>query len=395
MGRFVGNGEERTVVNKYIDSYMNGTNEYGKYLQSAPNFVTYYSRDQEASTEGSGLGEVEEVVGERSGIRYNRVNNVPFYMVEDSAPELMADGIVGLNYMVESTAVIIPDTVVPVPNDLFIFSYWEQTRDKTVVFRITNVSTTAVDSNTYYQVSFQSTPYDYNELESKQLVDRYEVIYDHIGSSKPAVLMEKDYILAERLEKTFDKVASIYIEDYYDDRLNVFTYKGWAESVAAEVTYFDRSLHKFLKEQNFFINSKTLAINILLQDLKVTRSLEAYSPYTQVGQPTITSNYTLSPSSLKIFKLYPLNVKEITYLPTGDDLPLDNEVLSLYEEFFGSDSKLDSQVIESKLEDWLLKVDNLVTTSFPSLENYLSFPILLYVLNYLGEYLVRGVRKHA
>ena len=395
MGRFVGNGEERTVVNKYIDSYMNGTNEYGKYLQSAPNFVTYYSRDQETSTEGSGLGEVEEVVGERSGIRYNRVNNVPLYMVEDSAPELMDDGIVGLNYMVESTAVIIPDTVVPVPNDLFVFSYWEQTRDKTVVFRITNVSTTAVDSNTYYQVSFQSTPYDYNELESKQLVDRYEVIYDHIGSSKPAVLMEKDYILAERLEKTFDKVASIYIEDYYDDRLNVFTYKGWAESVATEVTYFDRSLHRFLKEQNFFINSKTLAINILLQDLKVTRALEAYSPYTQAGQPTITSHYTLSPSSLKIFKLYPLNVKEITYLPIGDDLPLATEVLSLYEEFFGSDSNLDSQVIESKLEDWLLKVDNLVTTSFPSLENYLSFPILLYVLNYLGEYLVRGVRKHA
>ncbi len=395
MGRFVGNGEERTVVNKYIDSYMNGTNEYGKYLQSAPNFVTYYSRDQEASTEGSGLGEVEEVVGERSGIRYNRVNNVPFYMVEDSSPELMADGIVGLNYMVESTAVIIPDTVVPVPNDLFVFSYWEQTRDKTVVFRITNVSTTAVDSNTYYQVSFQSTPYDYNELESKQLVDRYEVIYDHIGSSKPAVLMEKDYILAERLEKTFDKVSSIYIEDYYDDRLNVFTYKGWAESVATEVTYFDRSLHRFLKEQNFFINSKTLAINILLQDLKVTRSLEAYSPYTQVGRPTITSHYMLSPSSLKIFKLYPLNVKEITYLPTGDDLPLATEVLSLYEEFFGSDSNLDSQVIESNLEDWLPKVDNLVTTSFPSLENYLSFPILLYILNYLGEYLVRGVRKHA
>ena len=72
-----------------------------------------------------------------------------------------------------------------------------------------------------------------------------------------------------------------------------------------------------------------------------------------------------------------------------------NNNISLYEEFFGSDSNLDSQVIESKLEDWLLKVDNLVTTSFPSLENYLSFPILLYVLNYLGEYLVRGVRKHA
>ena len=50
MGRFVGTGEERKLVTKYIDSYMRGTNQYAKYLQSAPNFVTYYSRDNEAST---------------------------------------------------------------------------------------------------------------------------------------------------------------------------------------------------------------------------------------------------------------------------------------------------------------------------------------------------------
>ena len=135
----------------------------------------------------------------------------------------------------------------------------------------------------------------------------------------------------------------------------MFAYKGWSEEANDTVTYFDRSLHKFLKGQNFFINSKTLAINILLQHLKV---------------------------------------RELTYLPTGEDVPLDPEVIALYEEFVGTDTKLDSLVIESKLDDWLLKVDSIVSTSCPSLENYLSFPILLYTLNYLGEYLVRGVRKH-
>ena len=73
MGRFVGTGDERTMVNKYIDSYLKGTNEYAKYLQSAPNFVTYYSRDHEHSTENSGLGDVEEIVGDRSPLRYNRI----------------------------------------------------------------------------------------------------------------------------------------------------------------------------------------------------------------------------------------------------------------------------------------------------------------------------------
>ena len=63
-------------------------------------------------------------MGPKSGIRYNRINNVPFYMVEDASPDLLSDGVLGLGYALEGTAIIIPDTVIPVPNDVFIFPYW-------------------------------------------------------------------------------------------------------------------------------------------------------------------------------------------------------------------------------------------------------------------------------
>ena len=391
MGRFVGTGDERTMVNSYIDSYLKGTNEYAKYLQSAPNFVTYYSRDQEHSTENSGLGDVEEIIGDRSPLRYNRVNNIPLYMVEDAAPELMTDGVLGLGYNVESTAVIIPNTVIPVPNDVFIFSYWEQDKNQKVLFRVTNVTTTAVDSNAYYQINFQSTPYDFKILEERQLVDRYEVIYDHIASGKPAIVVEKDYILAEEVGKVFDQVAEIYIEDYYSPTLNFFLHDS-VDETGKDITYFDRTLHEFLREQKFFINSKTLVQNILLEPLKVPRVMKMYSPFRKVGEADLGGGYDTTTSGLEIFKLFPLQVLELTYLPLVDKkvefLP---EVLRVYKEFFPITPETTGQSIEEKLEGGLLgEINEFLEDIIPSMEGYLSLPILLYTLNWVGEYLVRG-----
>lgn len=391
MGRFVGTGDERTMVNSYIDSYLKGTNEYAKYLQSAPNFVTYYSRDQEHSTENSGLGDVEEIIGDRSPLRYNRVNNIPLYMVEDTAPELMADGVLGLGYNVESTAVIIPNTVIPVPNDVFIFSYWEQDKNQKVLFRVTNVTTTAVDSNTYYQINFQSTPYDFKILEERQLVDRYEVIYDHIASGKPAIVVEKDYILAEEVGKVFDQVAEIYVEDYYSPTLNFFLHDS-VDETGKDITYFDRTLHEFLREQKFFINSKTLVQNILLEPFKVPRVMKMYSPFRKVGEADLGGGYDTNTSGLEIFKLFPLQVLELTYLPLVDKkvefLP---EVLKVYKEFFPITPETTGKSIEEKLEGGLLdEINEFLEDILPSMEGYLSLPILLYTLNWVGEYLVQG-----
>lgn len=387
MGRFVGTGEERKLVTKYIDSYMRGTNQYAKYLQSAPNFVTYYSRDNEASTENSGLGEVEDIVGPKSGIRYNRINNVPFYMVEDASPDLLNDGVLGLGYALEGTAIIIPDTVIPVPNDVFIFPYWENEEHKETVFRITNVTTTAVDSNTYYQIQYQTSPYLAYELEAEQIVERYEVVYDHVGSSKPAILVESDYLLAERVGEVFDKVAAAYIEDYYNEKLNLFVCEGDPGTGAPGRTslIFDRQLHEYLRSKKFFINSKSLAKNILLQELYLSRSAKRVNPF---FSPDLNLTYDLQTSSLPIIKLFPLAVQEVTYLPaevsTVPRLDFVQDLRKLGENLEGAE--LDSALTE----DWLPRVEAYIETSTPVLTDYLGLPVLLGVLDDLGDKLVRG-----
>ena len=75
MARFIDTPNERTLVNKYVDSYMNGVNQYAKYIDSTPSFATYYSRDVDRSTENPGLGQVKEIVGMESPLRYNKIKN--------------------------------------------------------------------------------------------------------------------------------------------------------------------------------------------------------------------------------------------------------------------------------------------------------------------------------
>ena len=182
MGKFINDNSERTLVNKYVDSYLNGISKYSKYINSVPNFVTYYSRDYIESTEDSGMGTVNEIVGDESPTRYNKINNFPLYGVEDSTPELNVDGINGLGLINEGSAVIIPDTIVPRPDDLFIFSYSEDTEEAKLIYRVTDVNITAIDSNTFYQITYNSTPYDEEILEKKQISDNYELIYDNIST---------------------------------------------------------------------------------------------------------------------------------------------------------------------------------------------------------------------
>ena len=392
MGRFVGTGDERTVVNKYIDSYLKGTNDYAKYLQSAPNFVTYYSRDHEHSTENSGLGDIEEVVGERSPLRYNRINNVPLYMVEDSAPDIMADGVLGMGYNVESSAVIIPNTVIPLPNDLFVFSYWEKSSQKEVLFRITNVTTTAADSNTYYQIQFQSTPYKNEDLESRQLVERYEVIYDHVASSKPAVIVERDYILAERIGKVFDSISSYYVDMYYDVNLNMFIMGSGYDDEGNVAKIFDACLHEFIREQMFFINSKTMVKNILLDKLVLRPDLKRCSPYYEVqrgGSLNVSFEY-YTYVDRAIFKMFPDTFREIFYYKDPQNwLSLDPNLLDLYELVKNAEK---GESLEGKINnfDFNRLEEETIAKAHIHMIPYISIPIMLYLLDKLGQILVRG-----
>lgn len=262
MARFIDTPNERTLVNKYVDSYMNGVNQYAKYIDSTPSFATYYSRDVDTSTENPGLGQVKEIVGVDSPLRYNKIKNFPLYGVEEVNPSINADGISGINVDIENTAVILPDTIIPKPDDLFVLNYDENTDKNSAVYRITGVDINAVDSNTYYQISYVSTPYDYNILNKRQVVDDYRFVYGNTGSKYENILLEDRYIEVASLEQQFVRYMNFLLDNFYDEDRNMVYFKDKDGN-----HIFMDEVHDFLNNHKLLIESRTFIRNIYLPDM--------------------------------------------------------------------------------------------------------------------------------
>lgn len=262
MARFIDTPNERTLVNKYVDSYMNGVNQYAKYIDSTPSFATYYSRDVDTSTENPGLGQVKEIVGVDSPLRYNKIKNFPLYGVEEVNPSINSDGISGINVDIENTAVILPDTIIPKPDDLFVLNYDENTDKNSAVYRITGVDINAVDSNTYYQISYISTPYDYTILNKRQVVDDYRFVYGNTGSKYENILLEDRYIEVANLEQQFVRYMNFLLDNFYDEDKNMVYFKDKDGN-----HIFMDEVHDFLNNHKLLIESRTFIRNIYLPDM--------------------------------------------------------------------------------------------------------------------------------
>lgn len=263
MARFVDTPTERSLINKYVDSYMAGTSYYAKYIDSTPSFVTYYSRDLDKSMENPGLGQVKEVVGYESPNRYNRIENFPIYGVDEVNPNIQDDGISGISTEADVVGVIIPDTVVPNVDDLVLFSYHESHSRTKALYRITSVDVSSIDSNAYYQVTMSLTSYDLDVLNSRQLVDEYNIVYSNIGTEERTLLLQSDFIRAQQLENLYLKLSKTYIDRFYDDRLGLFLYH---DREYMRYIYSDDA-NMFIRFHDLFVHSKTFLQNIKLDSL--------------------------------------------------------------------------------------------------------------------------------
>lgn len=377
MGKFINDNSERTLVNKYVDSYLNGISKYSKYINSVPNFVTYYSRDYIESTEDSGMGTVNEIVGDESPTRYNKINNFPLYGVEDSAPELNADGINGLGLINEGSAVIIPDTIVPRPDDLFIFSYSEDTEEAKLIYRVTDVNVTAIDSNTFYQITYNSTPYDEEILEKKQISDNYELIYDNISTSQNTLVLEEDYIIAGKLEKLFNELREVYLELFYSNRLNIFAiYDKFDNTVI-----LDPVLNEFIKDKKIFIEKGSIGYNIYPNKLvEFSRIDKRNSPYYRNSIEEIS--YLVQPNNKGSLLIFPEKFSILTFLNSKidgtDSILVDRNYLFNIDE------------VRNNFKDIECKVQKILDLITPDIEYYITVPIVLNNIINIGNSLISG-----
>lgn len=252
MGKFV---DEKAIVNRNIENYNNFVNERGKFLEGGQTLVTYFQKNNKASLEDVGLGNVVEIIGSESPIKFNRIENLPLYNFDTLGLQYEYDDETGMNNNIEGTAIIIPGTIKPLSDEFFSVSYL----NKDFLFKITNVEGNTIGSKFFYKIEYQLSRNNLRILEERQIANRYEVDYNSLGGSKNSPIITSDlYSRLKLIEDLLYDIRKDYNKDYYNASMNGYFYN----------MIYDNCLHMFLSNhRDILIDKKTMMENMYIEPL--------------------------------------------------------------------------------------------------------------------------------
>ena len=214
MGRILPNTR---VTNDNVRHYIEqATKDYSTFLNSAPTFCTYFSKNHLKSTHDRSLENIHEVVGADSPIIFNQIDNLPIYKIENASfgTEITDFGVTG---NVTSSAIVLPDTVIPSADDVFEIEY--QTDRK--VFVVTDVEQDNYNNSKYYKITFRLSSFNIEDVE-EQVDEEYTVDYNLIGKVSDPIVRRSDFELYLTLEAVYDDLLSGYNERFHSRDVGLY-----------------------------------------------------------------------------------------------------------------------------------------------------------------------------
>lgn len=264
MGYFISNDDlqPKDIVNSYVSSYLSGTEKYSKFQAGAPSFVTYYSKDHENSTSDRSLDNVEEIIGDNSPLKYNKLKDFPLYSVTEMTPGMEWDEEWGVDKDLESEAVILPGTIEPLPDDFIVFQYQTKENSTSRIYRITNVEISSLENSSYYKISYQNFNVNTDDIE-RQVTNTYRTVFSNIGTDNKSLILEEDFYQVNNSIKYSDEISALIIDNFYNSSLNTFIYYEDEISAVANIKYIDLNLSRFIYDNNLLVKSSTYLSNIM------------------------------------------------------------------------------------------------------------------------------------
>ena len=360
-------------------------------LETTQTYVTYYHIDVDESTTDTGFKDVASIIGWRSPIKFNKIENFPLYGLEQIALQLQ-DEEQGLDTSYEGEAVILPNTIKPVQNDFFIIPILKDS----YVFRVTDIQYDNVMQDNYYKINFQLEYLDDEMLKEldKQKNEEYTCVLENIGTEDRCIIEKSLYHDIKDIEKMYDEIVDFFKVMFYNEKHNVFL-------APIEMNHFlyDPQQSEFINKHQL-INKRNDLVTIMLTDqisdpqmkLKYAKSMYRFI---ELRDLKLLTNFpyrkrpgvTIHESSFYRWTDRTVDVVDIPlYPPTDPDEYLSNEFVNTIKMNGECDSEFADIIkryvrgeeigihdISLKLGDELLYFNN-------SLEVYVFTPIILYII---------------
>ena len=370
---------------------------YTKFLEQAPIFVTYYKQNILETTTDIGMGNTYEMIGAQSSITYNKINHIPLYGVDVTTFDLDYDDITGINGSAESSGVLLPNTVEPIPNDYFTVDYM----DHKYIYKIMNMETEDhIKSNNYYKINFKYDGENTHDID-KQISDSYTCIYDNIGTEDVSIIRNDILTLCTDVE-----TKMIALHDLYLDKFLFNTTNSLILPISENKYLYDPYLTEFVSRNKVFVRNRSFKTYNIINIIELGDDFnESYisSIYRMIEKKSIRdfsvrsrylnmkghSNYfelcgdvyykadlqkieDVGNTDFIFYNLYselitPLNIS-IEEVPTNIVSKV-VEVIKMYM----SDTHTNEEILTEfiKLEDVYIRKD---------LNNFIYFPILFYII---------------
>lgn len=360
-------------------------------LDTTPTFTTYYHIDVNESTTDEGFIDVENVIGAKSPLRYNKIDNMPIYGLEQIVIQLQ-DNDAGIDGSYDGEATILPGTIKPNQNDYFIIPILKDT----YLFRVTEISYDTIMPDNFYKISFELEYIDDEVLDNlnKQVLDDYNCILENIGTEEKCIIEKSVFEKRNAIIKKYRNIVDFYMSMFYNERHNVFL----AEMNDGKLLY-DPLQTEFINKHNLLNEKNNLKVTILTDEYTDTKRKYKYNKsiyrFIELQDLKLLTPfyYSLLPGvTLRGSSFYAWHEKRVNVL----DIPLytkDTGNFILSEDYINAiknDDKCENEV--SELIKKYMRKEDLTINDIPSnieddvmyfnnsLEIFFFIPITLYII---------------
>lgn len=239
MGRIL--SPALVTENNIRDYITQSTKTYSTFISSAPLFCTYYSKNKWKSNFDRSLENIHEVVGSDSPFQFDKVENLPIYKVENSSfgTEITDFGIAG---NVTSSAIILPNTLLPNVDDVFEISIQSVLK----LFIVTDVEQDNFNNSKFYKISFKLSSLNVSLVE-QQVENHLTVDYHLIGSTNDPIIKKSTFDLYLQIEGVYDSLLEEYNDRFYDKSVNMFS-DFYSDKLGRVIV--DQYLNTFIDKNN-------------------------------------------------------------------------------------------------------------------------------------------------
>jgi len=237
---------KKEIIEENIQQFVErSSSNYSTLLESTPVFGIYYHQDNVFSTNDLGLENIEENIGRDSPLKFNKIENFPFYGI-DSLSLNIERGDIGLNTSIESEVTILPNTIKPYPNDYFtLYSLGDK-----YLFKITECFEDMIKSKPFYKLTFRLSKVvelDSDHIEN-QVIEKYRVIPENIGTKNNCIIKLSTYQTLDYMNKLKEKLTKFFMRNFYNKEFNIIL----LHMNSLDMDFYNKYLNKFIIDNDLF-----------------------------------------------------------------------------------------------------------------------------------------------